>query len=67
MKQTLTNQEKYLLDQKKHKQNIRFLRILVFVIFIGLWEAAARLGWINDFIFSSPTRIIICFWEMLCN
>ena len=67
MKQTLTNQKKYLLEQKKHKQNIRFLRILVFVIFIGLWEAAARLGWINDFIFSSPTRIIICFWEMLCN
>lgn len=28
-----------------------------------LWELAARLGWIDDFLFSSPSRV----WATICN
>ena len=42
---------------------IRSARILLLILLFLLWEAAARLGWIDPFIVSSPGRI----WETLCN
>ncbi|XAY15404.1 ABC transporter permease [Bengtsoniella intestinalis] len=33
------------------------LRIFLLVGFFALWELAAQMGWIEDFIFSSPSRI----------
>jgi NitT/TauT family transport system permease protein len=38
---------------------------MLLVLFLSLWELCARLGIINDFIFSSPTRVIICFLDMV--
>lgn len=63
----LTNQELFLQTQLRHKHKIRLLRILIFAAFVALWEFAAVLGWIDDFIFSSPSRLLFCLWEMILD
>ena len=40
-------------------------RILLFLGFLILWEISARFGWIDSFIFSSPSEIWITFLKML--
>lgn len=60
-------QKKYLTAQKKHKVTVRFGRILIFVTFLLVWEGAAFLGLIDSFIFSSPSRVVRCFVEMLLD
>ena len=39
---------------KKEKRLIFTARILLFVLFMGLWEMSTRCGWIDSFIFSRP-------------
>lgn len=50
---------------KRHKRIVMILRILLAIVIIGLWEVCARLGIINAFIFSSPSRIVNTAIEML--
>ena len=57
-------QQQFLRKAAKQKRKILILRILFFVIFIAIWETATRLEWMDSFIFSSPSRIILCFVEM---
>ena len=58
-------QKQYLLRVKREKNLIRVSRIFLFLGFLILWEAAARLGWIDSFIFSSPSEIWRTFLKML--
>ena len=58
------SQSAYLKKLARRQLRIRILRILIFVLFLVLWETAARLGWIDDFIFSSPSRIAVTFLSM---
>ncbi len=37
---------------------VHFIRILLLVAFLGIWELAATLGWADPFIISSPSRVI---------
>lgn len=57
-------QKKYLLQQKREKQFIAVMRVLLFISFLLLWEISARLGWIDSFIFSSPSLIARTFLNM---
>ena len=57
-------QKQYLAQQKKEKRIILTARILLFVLFMGLWEIASDLGWIDSFIFSSPSLIAGTFLSM---
>ena len=59
------HQKQYLLQYKKEKRLIFTARILLFILFMGLWEMSARCGWIDSFIFSSPSDIWITFLKML--
>lgn len=43
------------------------MRILIFVSFFALWELFARTGIIDDFIFSSPTRVVKTLAEMIAD
>ena len=36
----------------------RALQILLLAAFLGLWELSARLGWVDAFIVSSPSRVV---------
>ena len=50
--------EIYLKSVKTAKRKIIISRILILVIFIGLWQIAADLKWIDPFLTSSPSRVI---------
>ena len=58
-------QKQYLLRVKREKNLIRVSRILLFLGFLILWEVSSRFGWIDSFIFSSPSEIWITFLKML--
>lgn len=61
---TLAQQE-FIAKEKLHRRNVRILRVMLLVLLLALWELCARLGFINDFIFSSPSRMVICFAGMV--
>ena len=46
----------YQKQMKRNARQIQFWRIALIVGIFLLWELAARAGWIDDFITSSPTR-----------
>ncbi|MCD7922831.1 MAG: ABC transporter permease [Clostridiales bacterium] len=48
------------IRQIQHKRKISIFRIMILAAFIALWELAATLGWIDDFVFSSPTKLVLC-------
>ena len=38
---------------------------MIFILFLALWELGAATGAVDDFIFSSPSRIVLCFLSMM--
>lgn len=55
----------YLRQQKRRRRFIQISRWGILIGFIALWEVAGRLGWIDSFIMSQPSRIAKTFWRML--
>lgn len=62
---TITKQEAFVKEHKQYHFRIFSCRILIFTAFLALWEIAANLNWIDPFFFSSPSRVVISFWELL--
>lgn len=58
-------QQAFIEKEKMHRRNVRVWRFMLLVLLLSVWELCARLGIINDFIFSSPSRVTICFLEMV--
>lgn len=54
-------QQIYLDGIRMEKIKVNCVRVFILVAFIAMWEGCARMGVINDFIFSSPSRIVKCF------
>ena len=54
---------KYWLQQKR----IRIYQVVILVAFIALWELGAQIGFINSFVFSSPSIVTRTFFEMVAN
>lgn len=54
---------KYWLQQKR----IRIYQVVILVAFIALWELGAQIGFINSFVFSSPSIVTRTFFEMVSN
>ena len=48
----------YLNGCKREKRIIRSLQWMIMVLFLGIWEAGARIGFINAFVFSSPSGVL---------
>ncbi len=57
-------QQAYLKTLQRRQRRIVVIRILIFVLFLLLWEGAVRAGWIDGFIFSSPSRVAKTFGAM---
>lgn len=57
----------YLKLRQRHKRIVRISRILILSSFLFLWEFSANTGLIDSFIFSSPSQIAVCFWEMFLD
>lgn len=57
-------QQQYVQKQKKEHRCILAVRMVLFLVFLGVWEFTSRRGIIDSFIFSSPTEIVNCFLRM---
>ena len=60
-------QESYLAGLRKHQRIVRISRILILLSFLFIWEFTANTGIIDSFIFSSPSKIALCFWSMVLD
>lgn len=61
------SQQKFLRSRKHHRLIVRSARVFILVGFLLLWEIASKTGLIDSFIFSSPTQVALCFWEMVLD
>ena len=50
--------KKYLKEQRKNKITINLCRAFILIAFIALWEIGGRLGFIDNFVLSQPSRIL---------
>lgn len=48
-------------QHRRHHHQVALWRVLIFLLFLALWEVSANLGWIDSFFFSSPSRVVLCF------
>lgn len=65
MNQTaLTNQERFVKAHKLHHMLVGFYRIMLFALFLILWEYSSRTGLIDSFFFSSPSGIVSCTYRL---
>ena len=67
MNEISTGQQTYLAQRKKHRRIVRVSRIAILLSFLFLWEFTANIGVIDSFIFSSPSKIALCFWNMVLD
>lgn len=61
----LTSQENFIQKHNQHRVFILFSRFFIFILFLLIWEVCANFKIIDAFFFSSPSRIIQCFWDLL--
>lgn len=64
---TLTIQEQYIKNHKKHHRLVTLARFGIFIGFLMIWELLARLNIIDTFFFSSPTGVIKCAYSMILD
>ena len=57
--------EQFKQSLTKEKRWIRFFQLFILVSFICVWELASKLKWIDQLIFSSPSKIWVLFIEKL--
>jgi len=55
--------QQFLSDQRVERRKVLFVQILILVLFLGLWEAAGRLKWIDVLLFSYPSKITALIWS----
>ena len=55
----------YINREKRKNVRIFVSRILILILFFAFWELSADTRLIDSFIFSSPHRLIQCFFSML--
>ena len=60
-------QIRFLKEHKKNVWIVRSARILLLVGFLLLWEITSYVGIIDSFIFSSPSKVALCFWSMVLD
>ena len=60
-------QSRYLKQYLRRKWCIRWARFALLLCFLLIWEFAAKAGIINDFIFSSPSRMFVCFLDAVAT
>ena len=63
--QVTTAQLTYVAKQNRRRRMVTAARVFVLIIFLSIWELSAKIGMLNDFIFSSPSKIMDCMIEMI--
>lgn len=55
--------QEWMKKQKQEKWKIWLLQIALLTGLLSVWELAAMLGWIDTFLFSSPSAVVQIFWN----
>lgn len=63
--QVTSAQLAYVAKQNRRRRMVAAARVIVLIIFLSTWELSASIGMLNDFIFSSPSKIMDCMIEMI--
>lgn len=58
-------QQEYIKREQFHKGKVTVIRVMLLVLLLSVWELCTQLEIIDDFIFSSPSRVFFCFWGMV--
>lgn len=58
-------QQEFLERERLHKRKVTICRVMLLALFLAVWELCAQLEIIDDFIFSSPSRVFLCFRSMV--
>lgn len=57
-------QQAYIHKLRLQRRWIRFYQFIILISFVAVWEITARLGILNSFVFSSPSRVCKAIYEM---
>lgn len=57
----------YVRSVRREKIAVNCSRVGLLAVILAIWEIAARLGWIDSFIMSSPSRIVATLAELTAN
>ena len=57
----------FLRKLQTKRRMVSFFRLLILGVFFLLWEGATKFGWIDAFIFSSPSRALSSLWRMIAD
>lgn len=58
-------QIEYVKSHHRRKRKIMIYRSLILILFVLLWEVTVNIGIVNGFIFSSPSRLVLTFVDMV--
>lgn len=67
MREPSSNQLVFIKKQQTHRRVVFVSRFFIFFLFLLTWELTSRFGIIDSFIFSSPSQVILCFWNMVID
>lgn len=67
MNEISANQLSFLQAHKKKHRHILISKLCILIVFLGLWEITADFGIIDSFFFSSPSRVILLFVDMILD
>lgn len=60
-------QQEFIEKERFHRRKVTICRVMLLVIFLAVWELCAQLEIIDDFIFSSPSRVLSCLKNMVLS
>ena len=60
-------QQDFLKAHRRHHHKISLCRTFLLILFLSLWEFAAKKGYIDIFFFSSPSNILLYLYQMLLD
>lgn len=58
-------QQEFIEREQMQKKKVAVWRMMLLVLLLAMWELCTRLGMMDAFIFSSPSRVLLCFWRMV--
>lgn len=61
----LSRQEAYVKNHIQYKRKVSSMRIIIFILFLLLWQISSSAKLIDSFFFSSPLKVVLCFWDLL--
>ena len=60
-------QQAFVEQEIRRRRQVTICRVMLLILLLALWELASSRHWIDSFIFSSPSLIVKCLWDMAAD